>query len=116
MIPGGGGGGGHFHSKVISMLVIFFRVQNSDFGIFRVFWKIVGKLLENGSHFCQNSPQDNPKKCNIMGVIHTQLLHAKLLRLFHPPDLSLIHVNDWVVYLKLNFSIKFNITCLMRPS
>ena len=25
-IGGGGGGGGHFHSEVIGMLVIFFRV------------------------------------------------------------------------------------------
>ena len=38
-----GGGGGDFNSKVIGMLVVFFRVQNSDFGIFRVFWKIFGK-------------------------------------------------------------------------
>ena len=26
MGPGGGGGGGHFHSKVIGMLVVSFRV------------------------------------------------------------------------------------------
>ena len=36
------------------MLVVFFRVKNSDFGIFK-------GLLENGSHFPQNSPQN----CNL---------------------------------------------------
>ena len=34
--------GGHFHSKVIGMLVVFFGVQNSDFGIFRVFKGLQG--------------------------------------------------------------------------
>ena len=41
-VTGQGRGGGHFHGKVIGMLVVFFRVQNSDSGIFlRVFWKIL---------------------------------------------------------------------------
>ena len=55
--PWGGGGGGHFHSRVIAMLVAFFRVKNYDFGIFL---GSSGKFLENGSHFSQN----NPKNCN----------------------------------------------------
>ena len=43
-LPGRGGGGRGalpFNSKVIGMLVVFFRVENSDFGIFRVFQKIL---------------------------------------------------------------------------
>ena len=41
---GGGGGGGHFHSKVIGMLVVFFRVYKI---LTLVFLGSSGKFLEN---------------------------------------------------------------------
>ena len=45
-------GGGHFRSKVIGMLVVFSGYKI----LILVFFRVSGKVLENGSHLPQKQP------------------------------------------------------------